>query len=246
MKKKTLRIKKTALTLILSAGLLSSLAVGNTAAAEQSGVPVTKLYFVSPHDKNTAKLALIEKNKKKNANKNFDELLADMIGADAEKIRRERGNGKSLEEIATEHGVADDFRAAVMQKRNSQLEDLFRRGRISGKEFAEMYDNSDFIAVPAYEKQHHAKPNRQTDTGGDVAVLLAEVLGEAQETVQERLSAGETPWEIAQEAGRFSEYKDAVLEHLISTLDERVASGSLTREEADEYIADFEFEFAAM
>lgn len=245
MKKRTLRIKKTALTLILSAGLLSSLAAGSTAAAQEDA-KLAKLYFVSPQHNDDTKHALFEQNRKKNTKKNCDTILADLLGADEEDIRRQRSDGKSPEEIAREYGVAEKFRAAVMQQRNGQLEELFRRGRISGKEFAEMYDNTDFIAVPAYEKKNHKPKKKNADNSGDVADLLAEVLGEEPQTVKERLAGGETPWEIAQDAGRFDEYKDAVLEHLISTLDERVANGSMTREEADEHIADFEFEFVTM
>lgn len=244
MKKRTLRIKKTALTLILSAGLLSSLSAGSAAA--QADVKLSKLYFVSPLHKEDAKLALFKKNRKKAADKDCDELLAGIIGTDAEYIKQQRRAGKSLEEIAMDYGVAEEFRMAIMAQRNSRLEKLFRDGRISGKEFAEMYDNTDFIAVPAYEKKRHELKKEQTDKSGDVAGLLAEALGEEYSSVKERLAGGATPWEIAQEAGRFGEYKDAVLEHLISTLDERVANGSMTREEADEHIADFEFEFAAL
>lgn len=241
MKKKTLRIKKTALTLILSAGIFSSLAAGNAAAA-QTNAPLAKLYFVSPHDRNHAKLALFEENRKKTAKKDLDAVLAEMIGEDEDFIARRRSEGKSLEEIAQEYGVLKDFQTAVMNRRNIQLEDLFRHGKISGEEFAEMYDNTDFIAVPSYEKRQHDRKKGE-DKSGDVASLLAEVIEEEPVNIQQRLSAGETPWKIAQEAGRFSEYKDAVLENLIATLDERVANGNMTREEADEHIAEFEFEF---
>lgn len=242
--KRKLRLKTTVLTAILSAGLLSS--TGALAASPAPHAAFHNLFVLAQDKRQISDSVAYEQNRKKAPGKSLSAILAGMTGLDEEYIELERKSGKSLEEIAEEYGVLQEYQAAVLDMRNLQLEELYRSGRISEEEFADMYNNADFIAVPAYEKEQCQKAKQDTDDSGDVAGLLAEALEITYEEAEERLNAGETPWEIAKEEGKFAEYKDAMLEHLITTLDERVANGSMTREEADEHIADFEFDYAVI
>lgn len=67
------------------------------------------------------------------------------------------------------------------------------------------------------------------------ADIAAEVTGQSVETVTEqRISSGKSYGTIANEAGKLDEFQSQMLEQRKAILDERVQSGYLTQEQADQ------------
>lgn len=75
----------------------------------------------------------------------------------------------------------------------------------------------------------------------DSAVLrLAKIINLEESKVEKLIESGKTPWQIAKEFGKYNEYKESIMQTLLNNLDLLVLYGLLTREQADERIADFE------
>jgi hypothetical protein len=65
------------------------------------------------------------------------------------------------------------------------------------------------------------------------AEIAAGLTGKSVETLQQERAAGTTYGEIAKEAGKLEEFKAQMLEQKKAILDQRVADGKLTQEQAD-------------
>lgn len=83
--------------------------------------------------------------------------------------------------------------------------------------------------------------NTEIDSG-NVVRLLAELSGEKDEKIEALLQTGKTPWELSQELGVLSEFKDVILGHMLNRLDLMVAERQITQEYADELVAYFEMD----
>lgn len=84
-------------------------------------------------------------------------------------------------------------------------------------------------------------PNEIQKNNEDSTVQrLAEIINHSEKEVEEMIERGKTPWQIAKSFGKYSEYKESVMQTLLNNLDLLVLYGCLTREQADERIADFE------
>lgn len=69
---------------------------------------------------------------------------------------------------------------------------------------------------------------------------LAKIINLSEAEVEVLIESGKTPWQIAKTFGKYNEYKESVMGTLLNNLDLLVLCGYLTREQADERIADFE------
>lgn len=65
--------------------------------------------------------------------------------------------------------------------------------------------------------------------------ILSEITGIAEEQLQEQRQNGAKYGQIAEENGVAEEFKQSMLENKFAIIDERVAQGKLTQEEAEEF-----------
>ena len=72
------------------------------------------------------------------------------------------------------------------------------------------------------------------------AQIVADLTGKTVEAVAAERADGETYGALAKEAGKLDEFKAAMLESRKALLEERVAAGTLTREQADAILAAIE------
>ena len=80
----------------------------------------------------------------------------------------------------------------------------------------------------------------RSDNQDSTVSRLAGMINISEVEVEGMIASGKTPWQIAKAFGKYNEYKESVMETLLNNLDLLVLCGCLTREQADERIADFE------
>lgn len=87
-------------------------------------------------------------------------------------------------------------------------------------------------------EQLSVKQGKGTDESA--VTRLARIINLEETEVEKMIESGISPWKIAKAFGKYSKYKESVMETLLNNLDLLVLYGYLTREQADERIADFE------
>lgn len=90
------------------------------------------------------------------------------------------------------------------------------------------------------EKIYQASNEIQRNNEEGAVQRLARIIDCGEEEVEKMIEHGKTPWQIAESFGKYNEYKESVMQTLLNNLDLLVLYGCLTREQADEQIADFE------
>ena len=96
----------------------------------------------------------------------------------------------------------------------------------------------------AADMNYVMKLSTETESG-DVVHLLSELAGEPEERVEQMLQTGMTPWELARELCVLGEFRDTLLERMLTQLCEMVQEHQISQQYADYMIARFEMNVPA-
>lgn len=81
--------------------------------------------------------------------------------------------------------------------------------------------------------------NNGTQSGG-VVQLLAMLSGKPEAWIERRLQTGITPWDLAEELSVLGEFRDTLLERMLTQLCQMVREHQISQQDADDLIARFE------
>ena len=170
------------------------------------------------------------------------EALADVLGISVEDLMAAREAGQTPAEIAEENGVSrDELVSSLVAERQASLDQAVADGELTQEEADEKAADLEehvnaFVDGEGHGPHGPGGPDREAR-----AEALADVLGISVEDLMAAREAGQTPAEIAEENGvSRDELVSSLVAERQASLDQAVADGELTQEEADEKAADLE------
>lgn len=176
-------------------------------------------------------------------------VVTDLLGLTQDELKAAFDEGKTLAEIAAEQGVSEaDLVAALVEAANERIDQAVTDEKITAEEAAEKTAG---LEEKITEKVNAEPGERRGGHGGrrgpghHVGGEILEELGLDRETVQAGREAGMTMAEIAAEAGVSEADLVAVLvEAANERIDQALADGKITAEEAADKKADVEEKIA--
>ena len=151
------------------------------------------------------------------------ESVAELLGMTADELKEAVQNGQTIAELAAAQSVAlDDIVDVLIAPIAANLRERLENGQ-------------PVLPRPQQRPQQPMRPsNRQTAVQGAALNILADVLGLPIKDVREALGDGQTVSELAAAQGvPTDEVVDALVLPVSERLDQAVAAGKMTREDAD-------------
>lgn len=168
------------------------------------------------------------------------DTVADILGLDDAEVRDRLAGGESVADIAGEQGVAiDDVVAALLAGAQSQLDDAVTGERLTQDEADERLVEIEERVTAFVNGDAELFGHRGFGVGCGIAVdELADVLGLETADLRSRLAEGATLAEIAADEGvSLADLEAAIEAQITERLEQAVADGAITEEEADERLA---------
>ena len=181
------------------------------------------------------------------------DTLTELLGLTPDELHTEREAGKTLPEIAAEHGVTEDeLNEAFRNARAEALQEAVESGRISQEQADRMMERME--AMPALKSDRGSRLLNHEECApgtpmvrGPLHDTISDLLGLTPEEMHAELQAGKSLVEIAAERGiSEEELTDALLEANAERLREAVATEQITQEQADLMMERFESQVEAM
>lgn len=191
------------------------------------------------------------------------ELICEILGITKEELSQKlKDNDGNIYNILEEAGKVDEYKAAVLAKYKSELDNKVADGKITQEKADEMYalmkesiDKFDGSAENNFRMYIGGKANLEDmpedwknklesfkEEFSDKAAkfrgvididAICEALGITKEELSQQLKDNNI-FEILENTGKLEEYKASALAKYKAELDKKVADGKLTQEKADE------------
>ena len=168
-------------------------------------------------------------------------ILADLTGRDVESIKEEaRSNHKPIREMAKDAGVYDQFMAKHLELAKSHLNQAVADGKMSQEQadkiFQDIKDGKHFGPMGMGGMHMGEGPGMMHEEN---AKILADLTGRDVESIKEEARSNHKPIrEMAKDAGVYDQFMAKHLELAKSHLNQAVADGKMSQEQADKIFQD--------
>jgi hypothetical protein len=171
------------------------------------------------------------------------DIVTEATGLSREEVRQQLRDGATLSEIITANGGdVEAIKAEVIALVTERIESAVTDGRLSRERADELLENLPARVDQLFDEVHDFEDRANRAERGLFAYLIQEIVDTTDLTRQEivtQAQEGATLSEIiAENGGDVETIKASVLAELTERLDERVANGDLTQEEADTILSE--------
>lgn len=177
------------------------------------------------------------------------ELVATAIGIDMDKLKAELGAGKSIATIAQENGVAaQTVIDELVAGSQTRMDAAIAAGKLTAEDAAawqaKLTERFTYFVNNTQEAFSKAKEGRskgahgnhsRSGKGGDKFATIAELIGMDTKALFTELKAGKSIAQVATDKGVNPQtIVDSLMQDMTTRLDEAVAAGKITAEEAQQ------------